>query len=314
MNCEATRLASYSNWRSAYANCGLLARVGFYYTGISDIVRCHFCNLQLGGWESYYHPITDHMRWESNCPLMRRRPTDNIPIDPEGLDMMLPQVPSEESLNTFSAINRIINTATSTDANISEELAVRVNHTPPSSISEHVSEDVGPSRVYHKLDEWKNYFRLSDRIETFHNWPAVLAHIASELAEAGFYYKGNSDIVHCFSCNTEISNWIPSDSPWERHRIKNPNCEYVCSNATETSSSTNEANKSIVNGESEAATTVGTNSNYDRYLCTVCFENKYDVAALFPCGHVYCCTCSSRLAKCPCCRKIVSLKLKLYFP
>jgi hypothetical protein len=57
-----------------------------------------------------------------------------------------------------------------------------------------------------------------------------------------------------------------------------------------------------------------------KYECTLCTESSR-LAALIPCGHVYCVNCmkkhkpqKSHAAKCPCCRKDITSILSLYFP
>ncbi len=47
----------------------------------------------------------------------------------------------------------------------------------------------------------------------------------------------------------------------------------------------------------------------DRY-CEICFSETKDTA--FDCGHVFCRNCSSKLDKCPKCRKKITKKTKLF--
>lgn len=41
---------------------------------------------------------------------------------------------------------------------------------------------------------------------------------ADRLAQAGFFYTGQSDRVRCFSCNTTVENWCRGDKPVDRHK------------------------------------------------------------------------------------------------
>ena len=48
-----------------------------------------------------------------------------------------------------------------------------------------------------------------------------------DLAEAGFYYFGSENLVHCFSCSVRICG-IPNDqNVWSVHANLSPACSYV---------------------------------------------------------------------------------------
>jgi len=47
-----------------------LAAAGFYYTKWSDVVRCAFCNVELGQWQGD-DPFKDHQRWSPSFGLIK---------------------------------------------------------------------------------------------------------------------------------------------------------------------------------------------------------------------------------------------------
>ncbi|GFX19459.1 hypothetical protein TNCV_3051171 [Trichonephila clavipes] len=46
---EKNRLVTYRNWPLLMLNPKQLAKCGFYYTGVLDVVTCYCCNGSLGG-------------------------------------------------------------------------------------------------------------------------------------------------------------------------------------------------------------------------------------------------------------------------
>ncbi|CAH1961034.1 unnamed protein product [Acanthoscelides obtectus] len=73
------------------------------------------------------------------------------------------------------------------------------------------------------------YSSLEDRLKTFDNWPNKQISSKS-LAEAGFIYKGEDDIVVCPFCNIEGYHWLSDDNPMADHRVWSPNCTFLMSN------------------------------------------------------------------------------------
>ncbi|KAF4521204.1 hypothetical protein B566_EDAN011489 [Ephemera danica] len=65
---ELHRLISFLkvNWRAPVDPYDL-AKWGFYYLGTDDVARCHFCRLEVRG-------------WEQACPFLRGREVGNVPL------------------------------------------------------------------------------------------------------------------------------------------------------------------------------------------------------------------------------------------
>jgi hypothetical protein len=52
--------------------------------------------------------------------------------------------------------------------------------------------------------------------------------VASQLAEAGFYFTGLNDSVQCSQCNLVLHGWTEtSPDPWIRHAFENPDCAFL---------------------------------------------------------------------------------------
>ena len=76
--------------------------------------------------------------------------------------------------------------------------------------------------------------RIVDRHQTFmesENWPGERIEADPTLmADAGFYYLGDSDRVKCEYCNGGLKNWERYDDPWMEHAKWFLLCEYLLKN------------------------------------------------------------------------------------
>ncbi|KAM6151149.1 E3 ubiquitin-protein ligase XIAP [Rhynchocyon petersi] len=63
------------------------------------------------------------------------------------------------------------------------------------------------------------------RIMTFGTW--IYSVNKEQLARAGFYALGEGDKVKCFHCGGGLTDWKPSEDPWEQHAKWYPGCKYL---------------------------------------------------------------------------------------
>uniref|UniRef100_A0A9L0S4D1 E3 ubiquitin-protein ligase XIAP n=1 Tax=Equus caballus TaxID=9796 RepID=A0A9L0S4D1_HORSE len=63
------------------------------------------------------------------------------------------------------------------------------------------------------------------RIITFGTW--IYSVNKEQLARAGFYALGEGDKVQCFHCGGGLTDWKPSEDPWEQHAKWYPGCKYL---------------------------------------------------------------------------------------
>nr|1SDZ_A Chain A, Apoptosis 1 inhibitor [Drosophila melanogaster]1SE0_A Chain A, Apoptosis 1 inhibitor [Drosophila melanogaster] len=92
LNREETRLKTFTDWPLDWLDKRQLAQTGMYFTHAGDKVKCFFCGVEIGSWEQEDQPVPEHQRWSPNCPLLRRRTTNNVPINAEALDRILPPI------------------------------------------------------------------------------------------------------------------------------------------------------------------------------------------------------------------------------
>ena len=115
------RLQSFKKWPllSAQQPCDL-AKSGFFYVGISDSVKCFFCNGGLRQWDIFDDPFEDHVRYFPNCQYIRhvlgdRRITESnvlTPPPPQRLKRALSARTIEARLD-MNIIPKIVESSTS---------------------------------------------------------------------------------------------------------------------------------------------------------------------------------------------------------
>lgn len=64
---ENGRIQTFINWPVSFLSPVLMAKAGFYYTGVDDIVSCPFCSVEVHSWVNGDDPKLDHERWSPGC-------------------------------------------------------------------------------------------------------------------------------------------------------------------------------------------------------------------------------------------------------
>lgn len=67
-------------------------------------------------------------------------------------------------------------------------------------------------------DNAPDFSSLTRRIDSFRGSNLANKVPAETLAQAGFFYTGESDLVRCFSCNMTVDNWYSGDRPVDKHK------------------------------------------------------------------------------------------------
>lgn len=348
LNRECDRLKSFENWDVECIQPSQLALLGFYYLGPQDMVRCKFCRVEIGMWEQDDNVMNEHLRWSPHCPLMTRRTTENIPINPGQLEAMLPpqsidvcgirirpnavpesSVIREPEIEAFPQFNFAH----------AQQQAIQQVFLPNMTLN---METTNPLR----RPEHPEYAVEARRIKSFEDWPRTIKQKPAQLSDAGFFYTGKGDRVICFSCGGGLKDWEESDDPWEQHATWYSKCEYLKlmkgdlyvkqvfahKNDENAANAGSSGTHQPPNTEDEAHCSSGsllhrqgsTSSSDDdlevrnakkneEKLCKICYENEYNTA-FTPCGHVIACAkCASSVTKCPSCRQPFTNVMRVYF-
>lgn len=278
---EEDRLATFINneWVNSFVSAVELAQLGFYFLRKPDYVKCIFCYVSIGEFEAGDTPLSEHQKWSPNCPLLKRRRTDNVPIDTSLLNQILP--PPSYDVCGFTKVRR------------KSKIEERIKH-----------------------PEFK---LMSQRIKSFETWPVGIKQRPQELAEAGFFYSGQSDLTICFSCDVHLSQWEPSDNAWVEHKKHaTEDCDFLKINH-ETVKLNEEKIKEFkklpkVEDTSDETSDSPVQEVPFESLCKICLERKSSVLFL-PCKHVAVCgLCVFGIEKdCPICRTPIDETINLYY-
>ena len=295
LNVEAQRLRTFDRWPILFIDKHQLALLGFYYFGPCDLVKCYFCGIEVGMWEEGDDVLADHVRWSPLCPFICRLRTNNVPINEDLLNRMLPNVGVD--------VYGIGGSTQSQDAQCRHEFpefAVEIN-----------------------------------RIASYTDWPKFLKQRPQDLSDAGFYYSGKGDRVCCFSCGGGLKDWEEGDSPWEQHAMWYGNCEYLklMKGKCFIDQMAKKRNAMVLGDRNSGATgrevvsppnsTEGSNGFERLYdtaarenltlSCKICYDNECNTIFL-PCGHIIACAkCASSVTKCPACRQPFNSVVRAYF-
>lgn len=262
-NIEENRLRSFARWPVSFVSPNVLARYGFFYLGTEDTVKCYFCRVEIGLWEPQDDVIEEHLRWSPFCALLKKRPTNNVPINANYLEAV-----PEPSYDTCGINIRHHSYAENAYERPSQELermsgdswgaASDISLSSSSSGNSHgeASEMVGGNsgagggglqqdrasamtaaewnsglmmgeQSAMRRPEYPNYAIEADRLKSYEDWPTSLKQKPKQLSDAGFFYTGKSDRVKCFSCGGGLKDWEAEDEPWEQHAIWYSNCHYL---------------------------------------------------------------------------------------
>lgn len=295
---EFHRLKTFENrWPLTFIDAKLLAQTGMYYTGITDTVKCYFCEVEISQWKKSDHPVNEHYRWSRNCPLLRRRKTNNLPLDRHELNAVLP-LPSYDICGNMGVIENRPNAYA--ESPISNTWNTNNN-------TRNINNN---NNIQDSNQRYPQYKSLLKRLGTYLEWPVALKQTPLVLSEAGFFYTGIGDRVKCFYCGGEFKGWKPNDDPWQVHTLYFNRCGYVVSRADIHTNNT----AADADGNTAAADADGiNNTTTDQQFCKVCYIDNLNTAFL-PCGHVVACIkCAQSIETCPICREPFDDIIKVYF-
>ncbi|XP_047468595.1 baculoviral IAP repeat-containing protein 3-like [Penaeus chinensis] len=249
------RLASFEKWPDYIEQKPQdLAEAGFYYKGVSDRVYCFYCNVGLCNWQKEDIPWNEHAMRMPSCPYVfiekgikfSEKMIDNIHYTNEDdllleLDIvkyvivifMMYTKADKEMIRITEEDKEIIRNHFCHEIHRRNTFIKQLNRTDV-PISQSLLAKAGFFYIMgHETLKKVIHSRAIDfttkekRVASFRTWPENVHQKPQALAEAGFYYKGLSDHVHCFHCDGIIRNWEKEDIPWNEHAKWYPNCNHL---------------------------------------------------------------------------------------
>nr|XP_019530543.2 baculoviral IAP repeat-containing protein 7-B [Aedes albopictus] len=259
MNVEVNRVRTYRRWEDTEwvmedAFEVHLARAGFYATEQYLNVKCHFCGVTIFVGNSVSNIESKHRELSPNCAfLLHPDRTDNVrSFDADELKR------EEHRLATYVnwPVSHISPSSLAKAGfyytynadqvkcawcegvigqwEIGDDPFVEHQKFFPncvkvisSSISSNpvLDSSIGIQPV--KSPYAPQFSSLDSRIRSFENWTTGHIQDPERLAQAGFYYLGRADEVHCFYCDGGLRFWLADDDPWFEHARCFPKCQFV---------------------------------------------------------------------------------------
>ena len=240
-----------------------LAAEGFYYSGVKDEVCCCSCNVKLRQWKAEDNVRERHRKASPSCSFLIKKDSESgrqqhqmsvnetshgmeeeserlatfsckwpsyCPVEPSGLAKSgFFYTGHEDSVQCFSC--RI--TLKGWEHGDTAEGEHR-RHSPFCPFLNgndrlNVPRNTSRQRLLpkQKLRPIANLQFEHVRIQTFTNWPHSISVPPNDLAEAGFYFTGNKDVVQCFCCSVVVEQWDLCDIPVEEHLKYSPECSFA---------------------------------------------------------------------------------------
>lgn len=166
--------------------------------------------------------------------------------------------------------------------------------------------------------KYPDFKLMSQRLKSFETWPIGIKQRPQELAEAGFFYSGQSDLTICFSCGLKIRKWESTDNCWVEHKKHSTStCNFLKLNhetVTKNEKIYAEFKKlPKVDAQEDKDEPVQTEIQFES-LCKICLDRKSSILFL-PCKHVAVCgVCVFGIERdCPICRTPIDEKINLYY-
>ena len=186
---------------------------------------------------------------------------------------------------------------------------------------------------------YPQYQVYEHRLNTFVDraWPISLHQNKVTLAEAGFFYSGNGDIVICAFCGIHLYRWLPKDDPFTEHKNFNKDCKFVtlfqdinnqptiqywellmkikdaCYNVIHYIRSTFSNLKNLIIFYTHKRFSNKFLGNKFHSICKICL-NEGANTLLLPCHHISTCHfCTICITFCPICRCEIKSVIKVYF-
>ena len=80
---EVDRRKTFKYWRLSFMDVNQLAAAGFFFTNRGDVVRCAFCEAEIGQWVEGDDEFKEHQRWSPSCAFVKKLFVGNIPAPPK---------------------------------------------------------------------------------------------------------------------------------------------------------------------------------------------------------------------------------------
>ena len=281
------RLRTFREWPPALRQQPKdLAEAGFYYIGLSDQVKCFYCDGGLRNWQSEDEPWKEHARWFDKCVFVRLVKGDEYikdcvterPPEKAGLPVQGSRVVTEEDIR--KAMSQAI---------VKQVLSMGIDHSRVKmAIKKNLENSENPFDTPESLINAAFSVQRSQETRTqrenLHRVGAVL----SSLGEIG-----NNDIVTERWEIGQENMEIMEDDMEDLEQPRSTSNDTISLNQPRAAQSEPEppanlpvSNEATTSGNSDL---VSENTRLkEQRTCKICMDGEVGVVFL-PCGHLCCC-------------------------
>ncbi|CAF2097710.1 unnamed protein product [Rotaria magnacalcarata] len=234
---ELRRLATFGSlprYTHSIPTKGVLAKLGIYYTGKADIVKCDGCDFEHELFAPEINPIEEHRKQSPQCQFVLDNNASSLKHDQQLLSSI----------------------ATSARRNV-----VASNHQTEMDLDDDDddADDESPQKLFIKSLPKETLEKI--RENTFSNWP-IITPSAKDMINSGWAFTNISDRVICIYCNIIAHKWKKTDQPYEMHRLKSPRCPFVLATEKMNSAKSSATKIEITNAPNVEAAVVPVHNNY----------------------------------------------------
>ncbi|XP_071137536.1 putative inhibitor of apoptosis isoform X2 [Mytilus edulis] len=234
----------------------MLQDAGFIYLYHELDLQCTECKIKTSvkDWSNKETPKQAHARINPNCPLVKRAFKEKIEMDGSDINHASntqsdsshqPSLDSQIIINglrpqilvTKPVENLTASTKSEQDidkSNTQIPLLGPILNRPFDSVQQttdamnsQLTIDANFSRLEEPEYKYPQYQSYSSRLGSFDQWRFAHKQTPQCLAEAGYFYTGDNDIVRCFCCDLGLAEWDPKDNVWTEHARHNPKCHFL---------------------------------------------------------------------------------------
>merc|ERR1712223_477309 len=321
-----------------------LSEAGFFYIGLSDQVKCFYCDGGLRNWQPEDDPWTEHARWFSECGFVRLVKGDEFiskcinalpPVPVQGV----PVVSRDRSRNTVSEdeLQKMMSSPL-----VNQVLAMGIDSTKIKIALKKKMQETGSGFEFANDLVEATVLQAQDTQtanQGASQMPAALSLITQSLPSQqqvplteSLPHPGNSEPnrLTTESLNRLAHNVVSSNQHGTTHQAQVPmqSSQTPASGASATISAVLEAQESTgPQVQPTVAKSLAGDKNLaessedlelenrrlkDQRTCKICMDREIGVVFL-PCGHLISCVqCAPALKDCPLCRQPIHGTVKTY--
>ena len=254
------------HWRLRSPSAEQLARVGLYYMGVEDRVKCFSCGVELEEWEEEGtpEPLVRHYLARPHCSFLQQ----DFPEQLAALRDISTTTRSQNYANTSLRLHSFAQWPYSNVVTSYQLASVGFYYTGEGAkvicfscgleIREWKRGDVpllvhcrtnpdcpfiksiikgppasaqAPTPVLKTLTSDStakpNFADVQVRLKSFKKLSPAFPILRQELAEAGLFLLRLPDVMKCHSCHCVVQGWVEGDVAVEKHRRASPDCPFL---------------------------------------------------------------------------------------